>query len=195
MSEAECPESQVRGSVRDGPQTVFNGVDSLVHKDLSKIKLPDTTWHEKRTWHYSCTKEKGRQVLQQLAPPLLSHSLFSLGLHHRAGPRMVCLIPPYHHRCKPGTLVQPNSPEKEKKNKTRAVYYRMRGSKTLLHPSPTLLYTTSHNRKIEWSGQHFKIVACTMKWLLTIVSVTRFATPSPMATLKPGNTWYLPHRS
>ena len=39
MSETECPQSQVRGCVRDGPQTVLNGVNSLVHKGLSELKL------------------------------------------------------------------------------------------------------------------------------------------------------------
>ena len=39
MSQAKSPESEVRGSVRDGPQAVLNGVDGLVDKCLSKVKL------------------------------------------------------------------------------------------------------------------------------------------------------------
>ena len=42
MSQAKSPESKVRGSVRDGPQAVLNGVDGLlVDKRLSKLKLPE----------------------------------------------------------------------------------------------------------------------------------------------------------
>ena len=39
MSEREGPESKVRGSVGDSPQTVLNGVYGLVDKHLSKLKL------------------------------------------------------------------------------------------------------------------------------------------------------------
>ena len=39
MCEAEGPETQVRGSVGDGPEAVLDGVDGLVDKDLSQLKL------------------------------------------------------------------------------------------------------------------------------------------------------------
>ena len=39
MGQAESPESQVGGSVGDGAQAILNGVNSLVHKRLTKVKL------------------------------------------------------------------------------------------------------------------------------------------------------------
>lgn len=39
MGQAQCPESQVGGCVGDAAKAVFNGVDSLVDKYVSKIEL------------------------------------------------------------------------------------------------------------------------------------------------------------
>ena len=39
MSKTQGPESQVGGSVGDSAQTVLNGVDGLVHKRLTELKL------------------------------------------------------------------------------------------------------------------------------------------------------------
>ena len=48
MSQAKSPESKVRGSVRDGPQAVLDGVDGLVDKRLSKLKLPEISEKRRR---------------------------------------------------------------------------------------------------------------------------------------------------
>lgn len=39
MGQAQSPEPQVGGSVGDAAKAVFNGVDSLVDKYVSKIEL------------------------------------------------------------------------------------------------------------------------------------------------------------
>ena len=39
MSQTEGPEPEVGGGVGDAAQTVLDGVDGLVHDDLSKVKL------------------------------------------------------------------------------------------------------------------------------------------------------------
>ena len=39
MSEGKGPQSEVRSSVGDGSQAVFNGVDGLVNKHLSKLEI------------------------------------------------------------------------------------------------------------------------------------------------------------
>lgn len=41
MSQAECPEAQVRGCVGDASQAEFNGVDSLVDNCVPKVKLQE----------------------------------------------------------------------------------------------------------------------------------------------------------
>ncbi len=41
MSQAESPETEVRCCVGDGTKTVLNGVDGLVNKHLTKLKLQD----------------------------------------------------------------------------------------------------------------------------------------------------------
>ena len=42
VGEAECPQSEVRCSVGDGPQTVLDGVDCLMDEHLPKLKLHGT---------------------------------------------------------------------------------------------------------------------------------------------------------
>lgn len=39
VSQAEGPEPQVRGRVRDAPQTILDGVNGLVHEHVRCIKL------------------------------------------------------------------------------------------------------------------------------------------------------------
>ena len=85
MSQAKGPESQVGGRVGDGAQTVLNGVDGLVHKRLTKIKLHGRRRLEDvRDYTYSFvpfpSKGAGNRVLTPPLPPP-SPNLFSLPIY------------------------------------------------------------------------------------------------------------------
>lgn len=41
MSQAESPEPEVGGCIRNAPQTVLNGVDGLMDKHVSKVELKE----------------------------------------------------------------------------------------------------------------------------------------------------------
>ena len=51
VGKAERPQSEVRRSVGDGPQTVLNGVDCLMDKHLPKLKLNETKRKKEENLH------------------------------------------------------------------------------------------------------------------------------------------------